>query len=107
MSIPLMVWVIDHAALPERVLMKFFADPLRLQRGLAAVERFEQLQGLADQQIAGEDAAQPDQAFVCVHRNQRVNAVSELSAVHPPGGVAPRRPALLISAIFIAVRRNS
>ena len=32
------------AALPERVLMKFFADSLRLQRGLAAVERFEQLQ---------------------------------------------------------------
>jgi len=68
---------------PEGVLMKLFADPLWFERIFASIERLQNCQGRADQLIIAENAAETDEAFVCMNRYKRVDAIFGLQLVAP------------------------
>ena len=76
---------------PEGVLLQLLGDPLRLERIFTAVQRFEHRERGLDEAMVGEHAAMAADAFVGMHRNQRMNRVrpvrsrrsSRLSASRP------------------------
>ncbi len=81
------------AALPEGVLVQYLADPLGLQRALAAIERLEHRQRAAHQILAGEDAAQAIQLRIGQHGDERVDGLlSSSSLLQPPSGRPAAQP---------------
>ena len=71
------------AAHPEGVGMQLLADPLRLERVLAAVERFEHAERPAHQHVVRECGSPPGDAFIGEDRDQRVDAIFRPDLIRP------------------------
>ena len=71
------------AAHPEGVGVQLLADPLRLQRILAAVERLEHAERSAHQLVVGEGGSPPGDAFIGEDGDQRVDAIFRADLVRP------------------------
>ena len=86
---------------PEGVLVQLLADPLRLQRVLAPVERLHDGERGADQTGVGEDAADPGETLVGADETAVCERCTRAAArsLQPPSGVAPARPTAWISWI--------
>ena len=63
--------------------MQRFADPFRLQRIFAQIERLEQAQGAAHQFVVCEDRSPTGEAFIGEDRDQSMDAVFGPNLVRP------------------------
>ena len=68
---------------PEGVGVQFLADPLRLERILAAVKRLEHAERALHQLVVRERRSPPGDAFVREDGDQRMDAVVRLNLVGP------------------------
>src|SRR5207249_11405881 len=71
------------ASEPKGVLVQFFADALRFECVLTAIERLQNGQCRTNKLVVAENAAQADKAFICVNCDECVDAVFWLELVAP------------------------
>ena len=64
--------------------MQFLADPLRLQRVLAAVQRLQHAERPAHQRIIREGRSPTGHAFIGEDRDQRMDAIFRPDFIGPP-----------------------